>query len=203
MKLYYTPGACSLASHISLREAGIDFEGVQVDLRSKKTADGKDFTTINSKGYVPALQLDDGELLTENIAILQYIGDQKPDRKLAPPAGSRERYRLVEWLAFISTELHKGFSPFFNPATPDAYKGIARDRLVLRLDWLEKQLGSKQYLMGDQFTVADAYLFTILSWSGAAGLDLARWSGLKQYFDRVAARPAVEQARQAEGLVNK
>jgi len=203
MKLYYTPGACSLASHISLREAGIDFEGVQVDLRSKKTADGKDFTTINSKGYVPALQLDDGELLTENIAILQYIGDQKPDRKLAPPAGSRERYRLVKWLAFISTELHKGFSPFFNPATPDAYKGIARDRLVLRLDWLEKQLGSKQYLMGDQFTVADAYLFTILSWSGAAGLDLARWSGLKQYFDRVAARPAVEQARQAEGLVNK
>ena len=203
MKLYYTPGACSLASHISLREAGIDFEGVQVDLRSKKTADGKDFTTINSKGYVPALQLDDGELLTENIAILQYIGDQKPDRKLAPPAGSRERYRLVEWLAFISTELHKGFSPFFNPATPDAYKGIARDRLVLRLDWLEKQLGSKQYLMGDQFTGADAYLFTILSWSGAAGLDLARWSGLKQYFDRVAARPAVEQARQAEGLVNK
>lgn len=203
MKLYYTPGACSLASSISLREAGIDFEGVQVDLRTKKTADGADFTAVSSKGYVPALQLDNGELLTENIAILQYIGDQKPDRKLVPPAGSMERYRLQEWLAFISTELHKSFTPFFNPATPDAYKGIARDRIAMRLDWLEKQLGSKQYLMGDQFTVADAYLFTILGWSGAAGLDLARWSGLQKYFDRVAARPAVAQARQAEGLAGK
>jgi glutathione S-transferase len=203
MRLYSMPGACSLAANIALREAGIPFELVKVSHRTHKTSDGVDFTQINSKGYVPALVLDTGELLTENTALLQYIADLNPDAHLAPPAGTLERYRLSEWLAYLNSEVHKSFSPLFAPNASEDMKQYARDNLTKRLGWLAQQLGSKPYLLGEQFTVADAYLFVTLSWSGLAGVDLSPWPTLKAFQERVAARPSVIEAMTAEGLFRK
>jgi glutathione S-transferase len=201
MKLYLTPFACSLASHISLREAGLDFETVKVDLRAKTTASGDDYLAVNPKGYVPALQLDNGEVLTENVAVLQYIADRKPEKNLAPAAGTPERYRFIEWLAFINSEIHKNFSPMFNPTAVEAHKQFAKDMLAKRFDYLQGVLGSGQYLMGDQFTVADAYLFTVLNWTGHVGIDLGKWPAIKAYYERVASRPNVGAALAAEGAL--
>lgn len=201
MKLYYSPGACSLSPHIVLREAGIPVELVKVDLRSKRTDSGQDFKSINSKGYVPTIELEDGQRLTEGPAIVQYIADKVPARGLAPAAGTLDRYRLQEWLNFISTELHKQFSPLFDPASDDALKARQRERLQGRLAWVAQQLAGRDYVMGANFTVADAYLFTVLNWSGHVGIDLAQWPVLAAYVARVAARPKVREAMQAEGLL--
>jgi glutathione S-transferase len=198
MKLYFSPGTCSLSPHIALRESGLPFELVKTEMRSKETADGSDFLRLNPKGYVPALVLDDGEVLTEGPAIVQYIADLAPQQGLAPAPGSMGRYRLQEWLNFIATELHKGFSPLFNPATPDNFKQLCANRLCERLDWLATQLDGRAYLLGEQFTVADGYLFTVLNWSRFVGIDLSRWPLLVAYLDRVRERPAVQAALQAE-----
>lgn len=198
MKLFFTPGACSLSPHIVLREANLPFDLVQVDLRAKKTKSGDDFSKINPKGYVPALQLDDGSLLTEGPAMVQYLADKAPSAKLAPANGTMERYRLQEQLNFISTELHKGFSPLFNPAIPESFKQVVLDRVKGRLKMADAALAGKQYLNGDQFTVADAYLFTITGWGLAFGLDYADMPNIKAFRDRVAARPAVQAALKAE-----
>jgi glutathione S-transferase len=200
MKLYYMTGACSLASYISLNEAGVKFEAVSVDHKTHKTAKGEDFNVINTKGYVPALRLDNGELLTENVAVLQYIADRNPASKLAPAAGTLERYRLMEWLSYINSEIHKSFGPLFYPSVSEDVKKFARDNLKKRVDWLEKALGAKNFLMGEQFTVADAYLFVVLSWSGHVGIDLSQWPALKRHHDRVRLRPHVIAALKAEGL---
>jgi len=201
MKLFFSPGACSLSPHIALLEAGLAFDVQKVDTKSHKTADGADFYAVNAKGYVPVLQLDDGQLLTEGPAIVQYIADQKPDSKLAPKAGSIERYRLQEWLNFITSEIHKGFSPLFAADTPAEYKDIVKTKLGKRFDWLSTQLAGKSYLMGDTFTVADGYLFTVINWGQWVGIDLANWPVLKEYHGRVAARPKVQQAMKDEGLL--
>lgn len=196
MKLYYSPGACSLSPHIALREAGLKFDAETVDLRTHKTKSGADFYQINPKGYVPALVLDDGQLLTEGAAIVQYVADQKPRRKLAPKAGTIERAHLQEWLNFIATEVHKSFSPLFNPATPEEMKKGALDRLNKRLAYIAERLDGKPWLMGDEFTVADAYLFTMLQWANGMKIDVG--PVLSAYRDRVAARPAVKATLKAE-----
>ena len=201
MKLYYSPGACSLSPHIALREAGLAFEPVLASTKTKKLADGTDFTTINPKGYVPVLELDDGQRLTEGPAIVQYIADQVPDKGLAPPAGTMARYRLMEWLTFIGTELHKSFSPLFTPGMPDEAKAIYRERLLRRFTWVDQELASRTWLMGDSFTVADAYLFTVSRWCGLVGVDISGLAHLQPYLARVAARPAVQAAMKAEGLL--
>jgi glutathione S-transferase len=201
MKLYFSPGACSLASHISLLEAGLDFTTERVDLRSKQTAGGLDFTTIASKGYVPALALADGTVLTEGPAIMQYVADQAPAARLAPAYGTLERYRVIEWLNFISTELHKSFSPLFRPASTDDMKEAARTTLRTRLGWLASHLEGRDYLLGSQFSIADAYLFTVLGWAGRVQFDVSPWPALAAFTQRVAARPAVQQAMRAEGLI--
>ncbi len=198
MKLYYSPGACSLASHIALRELGLPFEAVRVDLRKKTTESGADYAAINPKGYVPALELDGGALLTENVAILQYLADQRPAAALAPPNGTLERYRLQEWLGFINSEIHKAFGPLFDPGAPEAAKDAARQRIARRLGFTEQALAGRDYLLGQQFTVADAYLYTVLTWTGFAGIDLGQWPGLKAYQARIAARAAVQAAQAAE-----
>ena len=201
MKLYYAPGACSLASHIVLHETGLPFEIEKVDFATKKTALGDDFMQINPKGYVPTIKLDDGSILTEGGAILQYIADQQPGSGLAPKAGTMERYRLQEWLTFIGTEIHKTFSPMFNKAAAEEVKTNARNLLTKRLGYVEMQLANKPYLMGDKFSVADAYLFTVVSWSKFTGFDISPFPRLKEYMERVAARPKVQAAMQAEGLL--
>ncbi|HEX9461729.1 MAG TPA: glutathione transferase GstA [Alphaproteobacteria bacterium] len=201
MKLYFSPGACSLSPHIVLREAGLNFELEQVDTKTKKTKAGADFWTVNPKGYVPVLRLDNGETLTEGPAIVQYLADQKPESGLAPKPGSLERYRLAEWLNFTTSELHKGFTPLFKPNTADEYKKIARETLATRLAYLDKQLAGRQYLMADRFTVADAYAFTVVNWSNFQNVDLAPWPNVKAYMDRVRARPKVQEALKAEGLL--
>jgi len=201
MKLYYFSGACSLASNIALREAGLPFELVKVDRRTRKAADGLDYNEVNPKGYVPALALDNGEVLTENVAVLQYIADRNPASKLAPPAGTMERYRLVEWLAFISSEIHKNFSPLFREDAPEETKQFVRKLLSIRLDYLNRAIGNRPFLMGEQFTVADAYLFTVLGWSRHLNFDLGKWPQLQRYVERVGARPQVAEALKAEGLV--
>ena len=201
MKLYYFSGACSLASNIALREAGLPFELVKVDRRTRKAADGLDFNEVNPKGYVPALTLDNGEVLTENVAVLQYIADRNPASKLAPPGGTLERYRLVEWLAFISSEIHKNFSPLFRDETPEETKEHLRKVLSNRLDYLNGAIGNGPFLMGEQFTVADAYLFTVLGWSRQLNFDLGKWPQLQRYMERVGARPQVIEAQKAERLV--
>jgi glutathione S-transferase len=201
MKLYYAPGACSLSPHIVMREAGIPVQLVKVDLQSKTTEDGTDFRTINSKGYVPTLELPDGQRLTEGPAIVQYLADQAPTRRLAPANGTIERYRLQEWLSFISTELHKQFSPLFDPACEGSLKARLIERVSGRLEWVSKQLGSREYLMGSAFTVADAYFYTMLAWCRHVGIDLARWPALAAYKARVDQRPQVREALQAEGLL--
>ena len=201
LKLYYSPGACSLSPHIVLREAGLPFELALASTKTHKLADGTDYYTINPKGYVPLLELADGQRLSEGPVIVQYIADQVPASHLAPPAGTMARYRLMEWLNFITSELHKGFSPLFNPATPEEYKTIAKDRLTSRLRWVNEQLEGKQYLMGDTFTVADGYLFTVTNWAPRVGVDIAGLAALGAYRARVAARPAVQAAMKAEGLL--
>jgi glutathione S-transferase len=200
MKLYFSSGACSMASNIALREAGIQFEMSKVDKRTKR-ADGVDFVTINPKGYVPALRLDDGQLLTENVAVLQYIADLNPAAKLAPPAGTMERYRLQEWLSFINSEVHKAFTPLFSSEATDDTKTYARNYLAKRLTYLDSALGDNKYLMGDQFTVADAYLFTVLGWGAHVAVDIG--PKLKSYVERIRARPQVIEAMTAEGLIKK
>jgi len=203
MQLYYSPGACSLASHITLREAGLPVELRKADTKTKKLEDGSDYFAVNSKGAVPALRLDDGQVLTEGPAILQYLADQKPESKLAPKAGTLERYRLLEWLNFITSEVHKSFSPLFNPTADAAVKQYTTQNLEKKFDWIDKQLTGKQYLIGDQFTIADAYLFVVANWSNFVGIDLGRWPALKAFQDRVAARPKVQEALAAEGLLKK
>ncbi len=201
MKLYYSPGACSLSPHIALHEAGLAYTPVLASTKSHKLQDGTDYYTINPLGYVPLLELDSGERLREGPAIVQYIADQVPDKQLAPANGTLARYRLQEWLTFIGTELHKGFSPLFNPATPDDYKPLVRERLLQRLQWVDGQLAGKQYLMGDQFTVADGYLFTVTNWTQPTKLDISGLANLAAYRERVGARPAVQAAMKAEGLL--
>ncbi len=199
--LYYSPGACSLSPHIALQEAGLAYTPVLASTKSHKLQDGTDYYTINALGYVPVLELDNGERLREGPAIVQYIADQVPDKQLAPANGTLARYRLQEWLNFIGTELHKGFSPLFNPATPEEYKPVVRERLLLRLQWVDSQLAGKQYLMGDQFTVADGYLFTVTNWTQPTKLDISGLANLAAYRERVGARPAVQAAMKAEGLL--
>lgn len=201
MKLYYSPGACSLSPHIVLREGGFLFDLVKVDLQTKKTEQGADFREINPNGYVPVLILDDGSKLTEGTAIVQYLADRVADRRLAPACGTTERYRLIEWLSYISTELHKGFAPLFNQKTPEDWRVVVKDLLSGRLTHVEKHLATRAYLMGEDFTVADAYLFTVLSWGKWVGVDIGRWPTLQIYADRIASRPAVQAALKAEGLV--
>lgn len=200
MKLYFSPGACSLSPHIVLQELGMQYDTEKVNLADKKTASGGDYRQINAKGYVPALQLDNGDVLTEGPAIVQYLADQMPEKQLVPKAGTMERYHLMEWLNFISTEVHKAFSPLFKPTTPDETKKTALDTLATRMEWLDKQLQGRDYLTGAQFTVADAYLFTVLTWARHVKLDLARWPAVQAFFERVGARPAVQAAMVAEGL---
>ena len=201
MKLYYSPGACSLSPHIALQEAGLAYTPVLASTKSHKLQDGTDYYTINALGYVPVLELDNGERLREGPAIVQYIADQVPEKQLAPANGTLARYRLQEWLTFIGTELHKGFSPLFNPATPEEYKPMVRERLLQRLQWVDGQLAGKQYLMGDQFTVADGYLFTVTNWTQPTKLDISGLANLAAYRERVGARPAVQAAMKAEGLL--
>ena len=201
MKLYYTPAACSLSPHIVAREAGFDPELVLVDLQTKKTKDGGDFLKISPNGYVPALQLDSGEILTEGPAIVQYLADRKPEAKLAPANGTLPRYQLQSWLNFITSELHKSFSPLFNPQTPAEVRNTTLERIGTRFDHVSKALEGKPFLTGDQFTVADAYLFVVLNWTNFVKIDLGNWPTLKAFHGRVAARPAVQAALKAEGLL--
>ena len=201
MKLYYFSGACSLASNIALREAGLKFELVKVDRRTRKAADGLDFNEVNPKGYVPTLTLDNGEVLTENVAVLQYIADRSPATQLAPAAGTLERYRLVEWLGFISSEVHKNFSPLFREDAPEEAKQYLRRILGARLDYLNRTIGDRAFLTGEPFTVADAYLFTLLRWGRYVNVDLGQWPRLQRYVERVGGRPHVIEALKSEGLL--
>ena len=201
MKLYYSPGACSLSPHIALREAGLAFEPVLSNLKSHTLADGTDFYGVNPLGYVPMLELDDGTRLREGPAIVQYIADLVPAKNLAPANGTLPRYRLQEWLTFIGTEVHKTFSPLFNAAMPEEAKKISRDKLASRFKWLDGELKDKQYLMGESFSVADGYLFTVTNWAKAMNIDLTGYPNLVAYRERVAARPAVQEAMKAEGLL--
>jgi glutathione S-transferase len=198
MKLYYAPGACSLAVHITLRELGLPFEAIAVSLARKTTRDGRDYTAINPKGYVPALELEGGAILTEVTAILQYLADLKPEAGLAPPNGTLERTRLQEWLGFINSELHKGFGPLFNPGSPEATRESARTLIARRLGYVAQVLAGSPYLQGAGYTVADAYLGTVLGWTGLVGIELAGWPQLVEYQARIEARPAVAAARAAE-----
>ncbi|MFL9502682.1 glutathione transferase GstA [Rhodopseudomonas palustris] len=203
MKLYYSPGACSLSPHIALSEAGLPFDLVKVDIRAKKLESGEDYAAINPKGSVPALGLDDGSVLTEGPAIVQFIADKEGSGKLAPANGSPERYRLQEWLNYISTDLHKSFGPLFAPTLGDDAKNFFKDRIARHLGYVDKQLAGKDYLMGSSFTVADGYLFVILSWCDRMKIDLAPYPNLTAFKARVAARPKVQEALQSEGLLQK
>jgi len=201
MKLYYSSGACSLSTHIALKESGLDFEAIAAPTKTHKLADGTDYYTINPLGYVPLLVLDDGRQLHEVVVILQYVADQVPQLALAPAHGTFERYKLQEWLNFIATELHKGFSPLFAPDMPDEAKALAKARLIGRLQWTDRELAGHQFLMGDTFTVADAYLFVVQSWGKYVGIETSGLPNLSAWAARVWARPAVQAAFRAEGLV--
>jgi len=202
MKLYYSPGACSLSPHIVATEAGLPVDTEKVNLAEHKTESGEDYMKINPKGYVPALRLDDGTILTEGPAIVQYLADQNPSSGLAPKAGSIERYRLQEWLNFITSELHKSFGALFNPEVPADYKQFAKDLIASRFAYVDRHLAQHgPFLMGSQFTVADAYLFTVANWTHFLKIDLGQWPNLKVYVERVAARPKVKEALKAERLV--
>ncbi|HEX9405047.1 MAG TPA: glutathione transferase GstA [Steroidobacteraceae bacterium] len=201
MKLYYATGACSLSPHIVLLEAGLPYTLERIDFATKKTPAGIDYFTINSKGTVPALQLDDGRLLTEGPAIVQYLADQKPDSGLAPRAGTFERYQLMEILNYITSEVHKGFSPLFNPKISADWRASAQANLEKKFDWLSGFLKDKTFLMGNAFTVADAYLFTVLSWTRPLKIDLGRWPVLNAYQQRIAPRPTVQRALKESGLL--
>ncbi len=201
MKLYYAPGACSMTPHIVLRETGHKFDLEKVDIPNKKTEKGDDYWKINPKGYVPALKLDDGQVLTEVGVIAQYLADQKPDSGLAPKQGTMDRYRLMEWMNFISSEVHKQIGALFNPKMTPEMKEVQKGVVTRRLDALEKMLQGGQYAMGDKFSVADVYLFNILNWTKLHDIDLAKWPNAKALFDRVGARPKVQETLKAEGLV--
>jgi glutathione S-transferase len=201
MKLYYAPGACSLSPHIVLREAGLAFDTVRTDTKTKVMEGGGDYREVNPLGYVPVLQLDDGTRLTEGPAIVQWIADQVPEKKLAPTNGTRERTDLQRWLNFVSTELHKGFSPLFNQAMPEAAKAIFRERLATRFAHVDRHLAANEYLMGKEFSVADAYLFVISNWAAAVGVDLAPYPNVLAFRKRIGGRPAVQAAMKAEGLI--
>lgn len=203
MKLYYSNGACSLSPHIVLRESGLPFTLVRASTKTHALDDGTDYYTINPKGSVPLLELDNGERLTEGPAIVQYIADQAPDKKLAPANGSFERYRVQEWLNFITSELHKGYSPLFRPTTPEDFKPVLREALLKKYEFVDSRLAGKQYLMSDHFSVPDAYLFTVTSWAKHVGLDLSKLDNLNAFMARMAARPSVQAALEAEGLVKK
>jgi glutathione S-transferase len=201
MKLYYMPGACSLAPHIALREAGLPFDLEKVDGATKKTAGGEDYMAINPKGAVPAIKLDDGQVLTEGAAIQQYIADKAPGKKLAPASGSTERYRLQEWLNYVASEVHKGIGQLFNKQMPDDFKAVVKKGLAAKqFPYLEKALAGKDYLMGD-FTVADGYLFTVLNWTKMHNIDLSAFPNITAFMKRVSERPAVQEAMKAEGLI--
>lgn len=200
MKLFYKPGACSLASHITLRESGLDFSLSGVDLAKKQLENGDDFLKVNPKGQVPALLLDDNTLLTEGVAIMQYIADTKADRQLLAPTGSVARYRTLEWLNYVATELHKGFTPLFRPDTPDDYKPVARAQLEKKLQYVNESLQNGEWISGPRFTIADAYLFTVLRWARAVKLEMSALKNIEAYMARVASRPAVVAALAAEGL---
>lgn len=200
MKLFLKPGACSLSPHIVLEELGLKYETDTVDLKGKTTGSGGDFLAINPKGYVPALQLDDGTVLTEGPAIVQYLADQHPDKKLVPANGTMARYQLQSWLTFIGTELHKTFSPLFNPAAPQEWKEQCRASIERRLGYVNEQLAGKDYLMGADFSVADAYLFTVVGWTKFVKIDISGHANIAAYMARVAARPGVQAALKAEGL---
>jgi glutathione S-transferase len=201
MKLYFSPGACSLSPHIILQEAGLPFTTEKVNIRKRLTAGGADFMAINPKGYVPALELDNGTILTEGPAIVQYIADQAPDKQLAPAQSSAEHYQLLEWLNFVGTEIHKNYSPLFNPAASDDAKTAARAALTRRFGFVEQRLSGRDYLVGGRFSVADAYLFTVTNWAAVVQLDLAPFPSLQAFQARIAARPAVQQAMRDEGLL--
>lgn len=200
MKLYYSPGACSLSPHIVAREAGLELALEKVDAGAKKTQDGRDFWTINPKGYVPAIELDDGQVLTEGPTIVQYLADKKPEKKLVPAAGTMERYRVQEMLGYINSELHKTYSPLFNPKTTPELRQDREAYLKKRYAFIEKTLAGRTYLFGDQFTVADAYLFTVTNWAAFVKVDLSEFPNLLAFQARVAERPAVQAAMAAEGL---
>lgn len=200
MKLYYSPAACSMSPHIALRESGLPFELVQVDLRAKKTLDGEDFLAISPKGQVPALQLDDGQLITEGPAIVQYIADRVPEKKLAPAAGTVERYRVQEWLNFVATELHKNFGLIFKYSSIDGLAAALSEAIVERVKFIAPHLEQREWLVGDHFTVADGYLFTALTWCRFIQIDLAPWPSVTAFMERVAARPAVREVLKVEGL---
>ena len=199
MKLYYSPGACSLSPQIVLQESGLAYEPVLASTKTHQLADGTDYYTINPLGYVPLLELDNGARLREGPAIVQYIADQVPEKNLAPANGSFERYKLQEWLNFIGTEIHKGFGPLFKPTTPENYKPIALEALTKRLQWVDEQLAGKSYLLGEQFSVADAYLYTVSRWAGFVGLDLSGMANILAFQQRMAQRPAVQAALKIEG----
>jgi glutathione S-transferase len=201
MKLYYAPGACSLAPHIVSREAGLPLDLEKIDFGTRKTEKGEDYLAINPKGYVPALRLDDGQVMTEVAAVLQYLADQRPQSNLVPAFGTVERYRLMEWLTFISSELHKSFGPLFDPKTSPDAKAAIKARLATRLKWLDGQLAGRDYLMGKQFSAADAYAFVVLNWAGMLDVDLSSYPNVRTFIDRVAARPQVKEALRAEGLL--
>jgi glutathione S-transferase len=205
MKLYYSPGACSLSPHIVACELGLPIELKKVDTKDKTIEGGGDYWRVNARGYVPALELDSGEVLTEGPAIVQYLADLKqdasPEARLAPPAGSFARYRLQEWLNFLTAEVHKQFSPLFKPNTPENYKQISKENLAARFDWLDKQLAGRDYVLGSAFSVADAYLFVLLRWTAPTRIDLSRWANLQAFQERVGARPMVKEALRAEGLL--
>ncbi len=203
MKLYYAPGACSLAPHIVAREAGLRPDLEKVDLRSGKTEAGAAFADINPKGYVPAIEVRDGEVMTEVSALIQYLADQAPQAGLMPAAGTAERYQVLEWIGFVSTEIHKGFGPLWNPASPEEVKQAAKDKLFLRFAYIDQRLAGQSYLTGERFTVADAYLFTVTNWTNFHGLSLTEYPNLAAFMSRVAARPKVQEALEAEGLLKK
>lgn len=200
MQLYYSPGACSLASHIVLNEAGFQFGLEKVNMADKKTEKGEDYNLVNPKSSVPALKLDDGQVLTEGVAIMQYLADQKLDSGLMPKAGSMERYRLLEWMNYIATEVHKTFGPLWKPDTPEATKENQKALLAKKFDYLSNALKDKEYLTG-KFTIADAYLFTVLNWTNVLKLDTSKWPVLQSFMARVAARPKVQQSLKEEGLI--
>lgn len=201
MKLYYLPGACSLSPHIALREAGLAFDLEKVDRKTGTTASGETYSKVNPPGYVPALRLDDGEILTEGPVIVQYVADRAPDKKLAPPAGTMERYRLQSWLNFVATEIHRNFTPLFNPAMSDETKAIFKERILQRLGHVDARLAGRAFLTGDQFTVADIYLFVTMTWTKPTKIDLSPFPNILAFMKRVGERPAVQAALKAEGLV--
>jgi glutathione S-transferase len=200
MKLYYAPGACSLAVHIVAREAGISLGLDKVDLANQTTQSGQSYRSINPKGYVPAIALDDGSVFTEVAAIIQYLADHGSGSNLAPVNGTMERYRLIEWITFISSEIHKGFGPLWNPSTPEAVRAAAKEKLATRFAYLDKTLATQPFLTGGTFTIADAYLFTVVNWTNFHHMDLSPFPHLQAFQNRVASRPKVQEALEAEGL---